>query len=108
MPNNEKREKFEDDAIARTTKIVDAIRILGKLANNQSYDYTQAHVNRMFATIRDKLDATEAQFRGEASPVLSFDDLREPATAATPLPTTADPVPETPTTANDIGKSIPV
>lgn len=60
-----KREAFLRLAEARTTAILERIRILGNCANPYAYEYTDEDVRRIFSAIEKALRATKAKFQEE-------------------------------------------
>ncbi|MDD4111210.1 MAG: hypothetical protein PHS54_06705 [Clostridia bacterium] len=57
-----KRERFVRIAEARTTKIIDMIRLLGNCSNKKNYDFTEKDVTTIFATIERELKNTKQKF----------------------------------------------
>lgn len=61
--NNETaEEKFKRLAAARTNAVLDTLRILGKTANRQVYQYTEEDVKKVFSAIKRMVRETEAKF----------------------------------------------
>ena len=64
MPENEsKRDAFRRLAIQRTNAVLERLRILGRCANRQSYEYDNEDVNKIFRTIEAELRDTRAKFK---------------------------------------------
>lgn len=57
-----KRDRFVRIAEARTNKIISMIRLLGNCSNKASYEYSEADIQKMFATIDRELKATKQKF----------------------------------------------
>ena len=62
-----KEDKFHRIASARTSKVLDSLRILGHCSNLSTYEYTEVEVDKMFTAIRRKLDSIENNFREKLS-----------------------------------------
>jgi len=56
-----KREKFVELAEARTKNAIKAIRILGKLANKNAYEYTEADVKKIASALNKEVSAMSAR-----------------------------------------------
>jgi len=61
--NVKKSEKFKEIAERRTTRVLDAIRLLGQCSNPRTYDYTPQQVDKIFREIRRTLREAELKFR---------------------------------------------
>ena len=57
-----KREKFVRIVENRTNKIIDMLRLLGNCANKANYDYTEADVTKIFATLEKELKAAKMKY----------------------------------------------
>lgn len=58
-----KEDKFHRIAPARVSKVLDSLRILGHCSNLSTYEYSEEEVDKMFNSIRKKLDFVEHNFR---------------------------------------------
>lgn len=58
-----KEDKFHRIAPARVSKVLDSLRILGHCSNLSIYEYSEEEVDKMFSSIKRKLDAVEHNFR---------------------------------------------
>ena len=64
MPASEsKREAFRRLAIQRTNAVIERLRILGRCANRQSYEYDSEDVNKIFRAIEAELREIKAKFK---------------------------------------------
>jgi hypothetical protein len=62
-PKNETNEaKFMRLAGNRAGKAVEAIRLLGSLANPKAYGYSQTQLDKMFGNLQNALNDTKAKF----------------------------------------------
>ncbi len=57
-----KRDRFVRIAEARTNKIISMIRLLGNCSNKASYEYSDADIQKMFATIERELKTAKQKF----------------------------------------------
>lgn len=57
-----RRIRFEKVASARVQKIIDYLDLLGNCANKNNYEYTDKDVQKMFATIKERLKNAEAAY----------------------------------------------
>jgi len=57
-----KEDNFNRLAPSRVNALLNRIRILGNLSNRSSYEYTEEQVDKMFATIRERLKLVENKF----------------------------------------------
>lgn len=57
-----KEQRFIRVAEARTTKIIDMIRLLGNCSNKNNYTYTQKDIEKIFHRIEDELKTAKAKF----------------------------------------------
>src|SRR5229473_403627 len=58
----EKRADFSRLASARVSRAIDALNALNHLSSIQSYDWTDEAKDKIFATLREKIDTVEASF----------------------------------------------
>lgn len=58
-----KREAFKRIASQRTNSVIARLRVLGKCANRQNYDYTDEDVKKMFRAIDDELRDVKNKFK---------------------------------------------
>ena len=56
------REKFVRLANKRTNKVLEALRVLGNLSNQKTYDYESTDVRKIFKAIDDELKRIKALF----------------------------------------------
>jgi len=77
----EKLADFSRLASARVSRALDALNALNHLSSIQSYDWTEEAKDKIFATLREKIDTVEASFveakaptegRKKTSKLLSF------------------------------------
>ncbi len=66
-----KADRFTRLASARTTNVLDSIRILGNLSNTSNYEYAPAQVTKIFGAIREQLDIAESKFKAGAHESMS-------------------------------------
>ena len=59
---SEKRSKFVRLAEARVTKTIKDLRLIGNLANKANYEYSDADVRKIFATLDRELKAAKERF----------------------------------------------
>ena len=59
--DTDKREKFVRLAQARTRTAIKAIRVLGKLANKNAYEYTEVDVKKITSALSKEIDAMRAR-----------------------------------------------
>lgn len=60
--NEQKREKFMENASKRVNNIMHSIEILEPMARSNTYDFTKADVEEMFAAMQETLDNTKDEF----------------------------------------------
>ena len=58
----DKRQKFVELAEARVNRAIKDIRLIGNLANRNSYDYSDEDTNKIFRALRKELDAAKDRF----------------------------------------------
>ena len=58
----EKRADFSRLASARVSRAIDALNALNHLSSIQSYEWTDEAKDKIFATLREKIDTVEASF----------------------------------------------
>jgi hypothetical protein len=64
MPEHEsKQDAFRRLAIQRTNAVLERLRILGRCANRQSYEYDSEDVNKIFHAIEAELRDVKAKFK---------------------------------------------
>ncbi len=68
MPKESKHDTFRRLAAQRTNTVLERLRILGNCANTQLYDYSEADVRKIFASIRSELRTVEAKFKNSHKP----------------------------------------
>lgn len=61
-PDDRKRVKFRELAEKRTNKALEAVRLIGNLANRQTYTYEEAEVRKIVRALRDAVADVEARF----------------------------------------------
>lgn len=57
-----KRKKFEDFATKRTNNAINHIRLIGKLANKNAYEYSNDDVNKIINALKKEVDAVKNKF----------------------------------------------
>lgn len=60
-----KRENFVRLAESRVSRAIDAIRIIGNLANKSNYDYDSEDVQMIIKTLRAELNKLNEQFESK-------------------------------------------
>lgn len=60
--NEQKRQKFMENASKRVNNIMHSIEILEPMARSNTYDFTKADVEEMFAAMQETLDNTKEEF----------------------------------------------
>ena len=60
--NEQKRQKFMENASKRVNNVMHNIQILEPMARSNTYDFTKADVEEMFAAMQETLDNTKAEF----------------------------------------------
>lgn len=60
----DKRKKFIDLAEARVNRAIKDIRLIGNLANKNSYDYSEDDAKEIFRALQKELDAAKSRFTG--------------------------------------------
>lgn len=66
-PGETKRGKFKRLAEPRTTNILEALRILGNLANRNIYDYHEGDILQIFSAIEARVEAIKSKFEAQSS-----------------------------------------
>lgn len=77
VSSNNKREAFLKLAPSRMTKAIKSIQLLGNLANRNSYDYEDKHIEKMMATLIKEVETLQEKFKkvsGKAEKEFSFED----------------------------------
>ncbi|WP_153721070.1 eukaryotic translation initiation factor 6 [Sporosarcina cascadiensis] len=62
MPENKKREKFEELAEKRVTETLKKMRLIGNLSNRNNYDYTDEHVKQILSKLEEELKILRTKF----------------------------------------------
>jgi hypothetical protein len=62
----DKAAKFVKLAQTRTQKTLDALDVLGNCFNRTNYEYTDEQTEKIFTTLRAKIDALEASTKPDA------------------------------------------
>ncbi len=62
----DKRQKFVQLAEARVNRAIKDIRLIGNLANRNSYEFTDEEVRKIFRVIQKELDAVKSRFTGDS------------------------------------------
>jgi len=57
-----KRKKFEDFATKRTNNAINHIRLIGKLANRNAYEYDDNDINKIVSALRKEIDSIKNKF----------------------------------------------
>jgi hypothetical protein len=60
--NENKREKFLRLATLRTNETLNRLRVLGNCSNRQTYEYSEADINKIFLEIERVVKSTKAKF----------------------------------------------
>ena len=60
--NEEKRQKFMENAGKRVNKVMHDIQILEPMSRSSVYDFTKNDVEEMFFAMQDALDTAKAEF----------------------------------------------
>ena len=60
--NEQKRQKFMENASKRVNNVMHNIQILEPMARSNTYDFTINDVEEMFAAMQETLDNTKAEF----------------------------------------------
>ena len=60
--NEEKRQKFMENAGKRVNNVMHDIQILEPMARSNSYDFTKDDVEEMFAAMQETLDNAKEEF----------------------------------------------
>ena len=63
MVVRDRRERFVSLAEARTDKALNAIRMLGNLANRSNYDYQDAEIDQIIRALEREVRALKAKFQ---------------------------------------------
>ncbi|PSH68593.1 hypothetical protein CU102_12580 [Phyllobacterium brassicacearum] len=62
----DKRKKFVELAEARVNRAIKDVRLIGNLANKNSYDYTDDDARKIFRALQKEIEAAKARFMGDA------------------------------------------
>ena len=57
-----KRERFEKIAVARTNRILEQLRLLGNCSNKNNYSYSEDDVKKIFVAIEQEIKKTKSKF----------------------------------------------
>lgn len=60
--NEEKRQKFMENAGKRVNKVMHDIQILEPMSRSSVYDFTKQDVEEMFTAMQESLDTAKAEF----------------------------------------------
>lgn len=60
---SQKRENFVRLAEARVSKAMQAIRVVGNLANRSNYEYSDDDVRRIVEALKGEIDALQGRFK---------------------------------------------
>ena len=60
--NEEKRQKFMENAGKRVNKVMHDIQILEPMSRSSVYDFTKQDVEEMFTAMQETLDTAKAEF----------------------------------------------
>ena len=61
-----RRAKFKEIGERRVSRAIEAIRLVGNLANKSNYDYTDDDVKQLTRALQDALQNVKAKFSGSA------------------------------------------
>ncbi|MEW7009431.1 hypothetical protein [Lentilitoribacter sp. EG35] len=61
----DKRKKFIDLAEARVNRAIKDIRLIGNLANKNSYDYSDEDARKITRALQKELDSAKSRFFGD-------------------------------------------
>ena len=70
---DEKRERFEKIAVARTNRILEQLRLLGNCSNKNNYAYSEEDVKKIFSVIEAEVKTTKAKFIAEKNKNTKFE-----------------------------------
>lgn len=59
---SDKREKFVELAEARVNKALKDLQLIGNLSNRSAYEFTEADVRKIFATLQKALETAKSRF----------------------------------------------
>ena len=62
----DKRKKFVDLAEARVNRAIKDIRLIGNLANKNSYEYSEDDARKITRALQKELDSAKSRFFGDA------------------------------------------
>ena len=62
----DKRKKFVDLAEARVNRAIKDIRLIGNLANRNSYEYSEEDARKIVRVLQKELDSAKARFLGDS------------------------------------------
>lgn len=58
----DRRKKFVELAEARVNKTLKNLQLIGNLSNRSAYDYTEADIRKIFATLQRGLEGAKGRF----------------------------------------------
>jgi len=61
----DKRQKFVKLAEARVNRAIKDIRLIGNLANRNSYEFTEEDARKMFRVLHKELETAKSRFPGD-------------------------------------------
>lgn len=61
----DKRKKFIDLAEARVNRAIKDIRLIGNLANKNSYEYSDEDAKKIFRALQKELESAKSRFTGD-------------------------------------------
>ena len=61
----DKRKKFIDLAESRVNRAIKDIRLIGNLANRNSYEYSEEDAKKIVRVLEKELDSAKARFLGD-------------------------------------------
>lgn len=61
-----RRAKFKEIGERRVSRAIEAIRLVGNLANKSNYDYTDEDVKQLTRALQDALQNVKAKFSGSS------------------------------------------
>lgn len=64
---NKKRDNFVRLAESRTANAMKAIRVIGKLSNKAAYEFTEADVKKIIATLGKEVEALRTRMTSNSS-----------------------------------------
>ena len=101
MVNEEKRNKFVENAGKRVNNVLHDIQILEPMARSASYDFTRADVDAMFNAMQETLDEAREEFNKKFEEKARAEKKVFSFSATTPVEETVS-VEETPAGEEDV------